>query len=89
MVILVGFCATMIIGGLLTLDGVLAVGTYSVRLPRAAAALALTRLGATFDLYQRAMASTERVLDLLDTPVEITDGEHAFADVEGCSLSRT
>ena len=28
--------------------------------------MALTRLGATFDLYQRAMASAERALDLLD-----------------------
>ena len=84
MVILVGFCATMIIGGLLTLDGVLAVGTYSVLVFLVQRLLwPLTRLGATFDLYQRAMASTERVLDLLDTPVEITDGEHAPADVEG------
>ena len=26
----------------------------------------LTRLGSTLDLYQRAMASTDRVFDLLD-----------------------
>ena len=38
----------------------------------------LTSLGQTFDLYQRAMASTVRVLDLLDTPVETTDGGTAL-----------
>jgi ATP-binding cassette subfamily B protein len=35
----------------------------------------LTRLGDTFDLYQRAMASTNRVMDLLDTPVAIHPGD--------------
>ena len=34
----------------------------------------LTRLGQTFDLYQRAMASITRVMDLLDTPIEIHSG---------------
>ena len=34
----------------------------------------LTRLGETLDLYQRAMASTTRVMNLLDTPAEITSG---------------
>ena len=34
----------------------------------------LTRLGRTFDLYQRAMASTTRVLDLLDTEIALTPG---------------
>ena len=35
----------------------------------------LTRLGETFDLYQRAMASSTRVLDLLQSPIEIIDGD--------------
>ena len=36
----------------------------------------LTRLGETFDLYQReAMASTTCVLDLLDTEVGIVEGD--------------
>ena len=43
----------------------------------------LTRLGETFDLYQRAMASTKRILDLLDTPVGIRDGERAVDAVAG------
>ena len=34
----------------------------------------LTRLGETFDLYQRAMASTRRILDLLAVPPAITSG---------------
>ena len=35
----------------------------------------LTRLGETFDLYQRAMASSTRVLDLLQSPIELIDGD--------------
>ena len=35
----------------------------------------LTRLGETFDLYQRAMASTVRILDLLSIKSEIKDGD--------------
>ena len=38
----------------------------------------LTRLGETVDLYQRAMASTTRVLDLLDTEAKISDGDPAL-----------
>jgi ATP-binding cassette subfamily B protein len=41
----------------------------------------LTRLGQTFDLYQRAMASTNRVLNLLEKPINIDDGdEHVDVD---------
>jgi len=38
----------------------------------------LTRLGETFDQYQRAMASTSRVMSLLDTPIEIHTGDVAL-----------
>ncbi len=38
----------------------------------------LTRLGETFDLYQRAMASTNRVLDVLDTTATIRDGDQTL-----------
>jgi len=34
----------------------------------------LTRLGETFDLYQRAMVSTTRVLNLLETEIRIEEG---------------
>ena len=35
----------------------------------------LTGLGQTLDLYQRAMASTSRVMDVLDTPMTIHSGD--------------
>ena len=75
MAIVVGFVATLVYGGWLALEGRMAVGTYSVLVFLTQRLLwPLTRLGSMFDLYQRAMASTERVLDLLDTRVSLTDG---------------
>ncbi len=75
MAIVIGFTATLVYGGHLTLRGDLAVGAYSVLVFLTQRLLwPLTRLGSTFDLYQRAMASTVRVLDLLDTPVVTRDG---------------
>ena len=43
----------------------------------------LTRLGQTFDLYQRAMASTTRVLDLLDTDIGIVEGDLTIQKISG------
>ncbi len=78
MAILCGFTATLLLGGWLTLDGVLAVGAYSVLVFMTQRLLwPLTRLGETFDLYQRAMASSTRVLDVLTSPTEIEQGEFA------------
>jgi ATP-binding cassette subfamily B protein len=85
-VILTGFTATLLWGGFLTLDGRLAVGAYSVMVFLTQRLLwPLTRLGQTFDLYQRAMASTNRVLDVLDTPAEIVSGHGILErhDVKG------
>jgi ATP-binding cassette subfamily B protein len=77
--VLTGFTATLIFGGFLTLDGGLEVGAYSVMVFLTQRLLwPLTRLGQTFDLYQRAMASTNRILDLLDTPPQIVDGPVAL-----------
>ncbi|MGF1535478.1 MAG: ABC transporter ATP-binding protein [Elainellaceae cyanobacterium] len=74
-VILVGFTATLFFGGLAAANGTLAVGTYSVLVFITQRLLwPLTALGNTLDQYQRAMASTTRVLDLLDTPVAIRSG---------------
>ncbi len=76
MVIVGGFTATLVYGGYLTQTGGLAVGAYSVLVFMTQRLLwPLTRLGETFDLYQRAMASTTRVLDLLDTPMAIESGK--------------
>jgi ATP-binding cassette, subfamily B, bacterial len=75
-VILTGFSVTLLLGGFLTLEGNLAVGSYSVLVFLTQRLLwPLTRLGQTFDLYQRAMASTNRILNVLDTPAEIVSGD--------------
>ena len=77
MAILCGFTATLLLGGWLTLEGVLAIGAYSVLVFMTQRLLwPLTRLGETFDLYQRAMASSTRVLDVLSSPTEIKQGEY-------------
>jgi ATP-binding cassette subfamily B protein len=77
MAILVGFTATLLLGGRLALDGVLAVGAYSVLVFMTQRLLwPLTRLGETFDLYQRAMASSVRILTLLSEPRTVTDGQN-------------
>ncbi|MBZ0114366.1 MAG: ABC transporter ATP-binding protein/permease [Thermoanaerobaculia bacterium] len=73
--VLIGFTATLLYGGFLALDGGLEVGAYSVLVFLTQRLLwPLTRLGQTFDLYQRAMASTVRVLDLLDTQPQVVSG---------------
>jgi ATP-binding cassette subfamily B protein len=75
MVIVAGFAAIMISGGQLVLDGRLNVGAYSVLVFVTQRMLwPLTSLGDTLDMYQRSMASTERVLDLLDTQEKIIGG---------------
>jgi ATP-binding cassette subfamily B protein len=74
-IILVGFTATLLYGGLETANGNLAVGTYSVLVFLTQRLLwPLTRLGETMDQYQRAMASTTRVMNLLDTPIATHPG---------------
>lgn len=83
-VILTGFTATLLAGGFLALQGRIDVGSYSVMVFLTQRLLwPLTRLGQTFDLYQRAMASTNRVLDLLDTKASIVDGPDELAAVDG------
>ena len=77
MAILCGFTATLLLGGWFTLEGELAVGAYSVLVFMTQRLLwPLTRLGETFDLYQRAMASSTRVLDVLTSEIEISQGEY-------------
>ena len=74
-VILAGFIAILLFGGMQVIQGTLAVGTYSVLVFLTQRLLwPLTRLGQTLDLYQRAMASTNRVMDLLDFPIAIDSG---------------
>ena len=82
--ILVGFTFILVLGGLQTLDGRLDAGIYTVMVFIVQRLLwPLTRLGETFDLYQRAMASTRRILDLLAEPVGLTEGATPLPRPEG------
>lgn len=84
MAILFAFSANMLVGGWMALDGRISLGAYSVIVFITQRLLwPLTRLGETFDLYQRAMASTTRVLDLLDTEVGIVEGDVKLKEVSG------
>jgi ATP-binding cassette, subfamily B, bacterial len=75
MLVLGGFTVFLLFGGMAAVNGKISVGTYSILIFISQLLLwPLTRLGDTFDLYQRAMASTNRVMDLLDTPIAIHPG---------------
>ncbi|MEM6531838.1 MAG: ABC transporter ATP-binding protein [Myxococcota bacterium] len=90
MAILSGFVVTLVFGGFKTLDGTLAVGAYSVLVFLTQRLLwPFTRLGETVDLYQRSMASADRLLNLLDlerepegkgiaAPLELFSGDIQF-----------
>ncbi|MDC0526553.1 ABC transporter ATP-binding protein/permease [Euryarchaeota archaeon] len=76
MAILVGFTATLLHGGIVTLNGGMEIASYSVMIFMMQRLLwPLTRLGETFDLYQRAMVSTTRVLNLLETEISVQEGD--------------
>ncbi len=76
MLIVCGFTGTLIVGGKQALAGELAVGSYGVLVFLTQRLLwPLTALGETFDLYQRAMASVTRLLDLLALRPTITGGK--------------
>jgi ATP-binding cassette subfamily B protein len=86
MAILAGFLATFMLGGWMTLSGSLEVGAYGVLVFLTQRLLwPLTNLAETVDLYERAMASSRRILDLIEAPVRITDREDAVVlnEVQG------
>lgn len=75
MVVLCGFLFTLVLGGIHVFEGKLEVGFYSTLIFLVQRLLwPLTRLGEVFDLYQRAMASLNRIFELLNTKVRIDDG---------------
>lgn len=79
MIILLGFISLLLYGGMEAVAGTLSVGTYSVLVFLTQRLLwPLTRLGDTLDQYQRAMASTNRVMNLLDTPIEMHSGDKSL-----------
>lgn len=72
MAILAGFTVTLLYGGLMALNGEIGVGSYSALVYLTQRLLwPLTRLADMTDLYQRSMASIQRVMDLLQTPIAI------------------
>ncbi|OZG74740.1 ABC transporter [Hahella sp. CCB-MM4] len=74
MAILAGFLATFTIGGFMALEGDLNVGAYGVLVFLTQRLLwPLTNLAQTVDLFERAMASTRRILGLIETPIDVRD----------------
>jgi ATP-binding cassette, subfamily B, bacterial len=94
MAILTGFLATFTVGGMMALRGELNVGAYGVLVFLTQRLLwPLTGLAEVIDLFERAMASTRRILDLLRVPITVKDdgdrvlarpvrGEVSFAGVD-------
>jgi ATP-binding cassette subfamily B protein len=75
MAILAGFTTTLLLGGWSVLRGELDLGLYSVLVFMTQRLLwPLTDIGSVLDLYQRAMASTRRVLALLDEEPSVVAG---------------
>lgn len=69
MAVLSGFLVTFILGGWMAIDGTLNVGAYGVLVFLTQRLLwPLVGLAEIIDLYARAMASVQRLLDLLDEP---------------------
>ncbi|MEC9284148.1 MAG: ABC transporter ATP-binding protein [Bdellovibrionota bacterium] len=84
MAILSGFLMTFLIGGYKVLNGELAVGSYGVLVFLTQRLLwPLTGLASVLDLYERAMASARRVLDLIHEPIEIDSGSKSAKDLQG------
>lgn len=80
MAILSGFLATFLIGGWLTLTGQMQVGAYGLLVFLTQRLLwPMTGLAEIADLYERAMASTRRILRLLDEPRGEPHGDHDAA----------
>lgn len=72
--ILTGFLATFLVGGFQALSGELNVGAYGVLVFLTQRLLwPMTGLANVVDLFERAMASTRRLFNLLDTPCQIND----------------
>ncbi len=84
MAIVVGFVLIMVYGGLMTIRGELAVGTYSVLVFMTQRLLwPLTTLGTTLDLYRRSMASIHRILELLEIKRLLPDGAKTLDSCRG------
>tara|TARA_Y100001968_G_scaffold221987_1_gene204839 strand:+ start:229 stop:2010 length:1782 start_codon:yes stop_codon:yes gene_type:complete len=77
--VLSGFLGTMVLGGFMAFSGSIAVGSFSVLLFLTQRFLwPFTRLGEIIDLFARSMASTKRIMDLINTPVKIKDKDNSI-----------
>lgn len=84
MAILTGFLGTFILGAWQVFNGTLSVGAYGVLVFLTQRLLwPFTGLAVVVDLYERAMASTRRVLDLLETPIQIKSGTFKPSSLTG------
>lgn len=74
-IIMCGFLVSLIYGGILTIDKQIAVASYSILIFLSQRLLwPLNQLGQVTDMYQRSMASINRVMELLASPIKITAG---------------
>lgn len=74
-IIMCGFLVSLIYGGILTIDKQIAVASYSILIFLSQRLLwPLNQLGQVTDMYQRSMASINRVMELLSSPIKITAG---------------
>ncbi|MDQ5947641.1 MAG: ATP-binding cassette, subfamily bacterial [Pseudomonadota bacterium] len=75
MAVMCGFLGALIYGGILTLEGQIQVASYSILIFLSQRLLwPLTYLAQVTDMYQRSMASINRVMGLLSAPIQIQAG---------------
>lgn len=83
MAVALGFIATIVIGGLYTLNGKLTIGAYSTLIYMAQRLLwPFSYLADTINDYERGMACVKRILDLIERPLAIADGAHSLPGKE-------
>ena len=84
MAVMSGFVVTLLYGGYLCLRGDIGVGSYTVLVYLTQRLLwPMTRLADMTDLYQRAMASVNRVMDLLETTLPKQSSNEFSGAVKG------
>ncbi len=88
MLIMAAFITTLLYGGNLVLNDQMAIGAYSTLVFLIQRLLwPLTRLGDVLNLYQKSMASFERIQSLLKVDYHITDGSKTITSQEIQSIS--
>ena len=89
MAIMIGFLISLIYGGILTLDGQIEVASYSILIFLSQRLLwPFTYLATVIDTYQRSMASVNRVMGLLNTPIAIISGKQKIQTIDGITFDK-